>query len=151
MQSEAGALYAAAVARWRERRQDEAIALIDKALRLTPDFADALCMGGYMLGEFGKSEPALRFYRRALELDPSLVVARVNAGKLLFQAGGFAEALDCFETATKLAPNDADAWCSAAGALRELGRLEESVERPSGRSSCVMIFPRPRSILAMHS
>ena len=56
---------------------------------------------------------------------PLLVVARVNAGKLLFQAGGFAEALDCFETATRLAPDDADAWCSAAGALRELGRLEE--------------------------
>ena len=70
----------------------------------------------------------MRFYRRALELDPSLVVAHVNLGKLLFAAGSFAEALACFAAATTLAPDDPDAWCSRAGALRELGRLEESIE-----------------------
>ncbi len=127
-QIEPGALYAAAVIRWRDRRREEAIKLIDEAVRLRPDFAEALCMGGYMLGECGKPEPALRFYRRALELDASLVVAHVNAGKLLFGAGRFAEALRSFEAATALAPDDPDAWCSRAGALRELGRLEDSVE-----------------------
>jgi tetratricopeptide (TPR) repeat protein len=121
-------LYAAAVMQWRERRRDEAIKLMDEALRLKPDFADGLCMGGYMLSECGKPEPAMRFYRRALELNPSLVVAHVNFGKLLFGGGRFAEALASFSAATTLAPCDPDAWCSRAGALRELGRLEESAE-----------------------
>ena len=43
------ALYAAAVVLWRERRRDEAIRLMDEALRLKPDCAAALSMGGYML------------------------------------------------------------------------------------------------------
>jgi tetratricopeptide (TPR) repeat protein len=127
-QSEPDALYAAAVVQWRDRRRDDAIRLIDKALRLKPDFAAALCMGGYMLGECGKPEPALRFYRRALELDASLTVAHLNAGKLLFGERRFTEALASFDAATALAPNDPDGWSSRAGALRELGRLEESLQ-----------------------
>ena len=122
------ALYATAVALWRQRRRDEAVKLMDEALRLRPDFADALCMGGYMLSECGKPEPATRFYRRAIELDASLVVAHLNLGKLLFAAGRFPEALASFTEATILAAHDPDAWCSRAGALRELGRLEESVQ-----------------------
>ncbi len=122
------ALYSAGVALWREGRRAQAIKLMDGALRLKPDFADALCMGGYMLSECGQPQSAMRFYRRALEFDASLVVGHVNFGKLLFGAGRFAEALASFAAATALAPDDPDAWCSRAGALRELGRLEESVE-----------------------
>jgi tetratricopeptide (TPR) repeat protein len=125
---EPDALYAAAITLWREGRRDNAIKLMDEALRLKPDFADALCMGGYMLSECGKANSAMRFYHRALELDASMVVGHVNLGKLLFGAGRFTEALAFFAAATALAPDDPDAWCSRAGTLRELGRLEESVE-----------------------
>jgi Flp pilus assembly protein TadD len=136
------ALYAAAVVQWRDRRRDEAIRLIDDAIRLRPDFAAALCMGAYMLGELGRPKPALRFYRRALELDASLVVAHVNAGKLYFSAGRFDEALRSFEAATALAPGDPDAWSSRAGALRELGRLEESLDAARRALSLRDDFPQ---------
>ena len=122
------ALYAAACAFWREGRRGEAISRLDESLRRRPDFADALAMGGYMLSECGRSETALRFYRRAVSLDPSLVVAHLNSGKLLFNLRRFAEARAAFEMAAELAPDEADAWCSLAGALRELGHLEDGVE-----------------------
>jgi tetratricopeptide (TPR) repeat protein len=135
------ALYAAAVALWREQRRDEAIQLMDEALRLKPDFAEALCMGGYMLSECGQAQSAVRFYRRALELDGSLVVGHVNLGKLLFAAERFTEALASFATATMLAPHDPDTWCSRAGTLRELGRLEESVEAAERALALRQDFP----------
>ena len=102
-------------------------------------------MGGYMLGECGKPQSAMRFYRRALELDASLIIGHINFGKLLFAAGRFTEALASFETATKLAPHDPDAWCSRAGTLRELGRLEESVEAAERALELTPRFSRGRN------
>ena len=125
--SEAEAHYAAACRLWDAGLRGDAIARLDTALRLNPESPDALGMGGYMLGEMGKPEAALRFYGRALALDPRLALAYSNAGKLLVGLGRPAEALEAFEAATALKPADADAWNGRAGALRELGRLEESV------------------------
>ena len=60
---------------------------MDEALGLRPDFADALCMGGYMLSECGSPESAMRFYHRALEIDASLVSATsISASSCLPQA-----------------------------------------------------------------
>ena len=127
-QNSPDALYAAAVILWREQQREKAIELIDEALRRRPDFADALCMGGYMLGECGKPEPALCFYRRALELDASLVVAHVNSGKLLFGAGRFAEALGRSKRRPRLRLIIPTPGAAAPARLRELGRLEELLE-----------------------
>jgi tetratricopeptide (TPR) repeat protein len=124
----AGALYARGVAMWREGRRREAVGLLDAALRENPDFPEALCMGGYILGESGKSAAALQFYRRAISLKLDLPAAWSNAGKLLFELGRYAEALDGFQAALALQPGDPDLWNSRAGALRQLGRLDESAE-----------------------
>lgn len=113
---------------WSEGHQQEAIAALDVALRLRPDFPAALTMGGFILGAMGKHEPALNFYRRALQLDGSSSVAWSNMGKLLFEQRRFADALEAFDACLKVAPQDADGWNNRAGALRELGRLEESIK-----------------------
>jgi Flp pilus assembly protein TadD len=111
---------------WQGGRRQEAIALLDATLRENPEFAEALCMGAYILGESGKSEPALQFYRRAIGFKLDLPVAWSNMGKLLFEQGRYADAFDAFEGALALRPGDADLWNSRAGALRKLGRMEES-------------------------
>ena len=71
-----------------------------------------------MLGEMGKPEAALRFYRRALALDPRLAVAHNNAGKLLVALGRHDEALTAFEAA-----------------MRAEARRRRRLERP-GRARC---------------
>ena len=119
-------LYARGVALWNGGRRQEAIAVLDAALRRNPNFPEALCMGGYVLAESGKREAALEFYRRALGFKVELPVAWSNVGKLMFEDGRYAEALDSFDAALGLTPKAADLWNSRAGALRKLGRLEES-------------------------
>lgn len=120
------ALYARGVALWNGGRRQEAIGLLDEALRRNPEFPEALCMGAYILGESGKVGAALQFYRRAVSLKIDQPIAWSNLGKLLFDRDRYDEALDAFDAALALRPRDADLWNSRAGALRRLGRLEDS-------------------------
>ena len=137
----ASELYAKACGLWNAGKRSEAVAALDEALRRCPEFPEALCMGGFMLGELGRPQAALRFYARARELDPSLRLACVNSGKILFDLRRHAEALAAFEAATALAPGDADAWNCRAGALREIGRLEDLLQAANHALTLRSDFP----------
>ncbi len=100
---------------------------MDEALRLRPDFADALCMGGYMLSECGKPE------RRCASIGARSSSTPRWSSPMSISASSCSPPADSLRrwrvrSGDALAPDDPDAWCSRAGALRELGRLEESVE-----------------------
>jgi Flp pilus assembly protein TadD len=119
--------YNCGAALWNRGRAPEAIEMLDAALRARPDYPEALCLGGFILGAAGQCDEALRFYDQALSLKPNFLVALSNSGKLLFGLRRFDEALVAFDKAIAIAPADADGWNNRAGALRELGRLEESL------------------------
>ena len=138
---EADALYEDACRLWTAARRRDAIERLDAALRLDPDAPHVLVMGGYMLGEMGKAEAAVRFYRRALLLDPRFTVAHANLGKLLVELRRPAEALEAFDAVIALKPADADAWNGRAGALRELGRLEDSLVAARRALALKPVFP----------
>ena len=102
---------------------------MDEALRLRPDFADALCMGGYMLSECGKPRAgdALLSIARSSSTLRSSSPTSISASSCLQPADSRKRSL-ASKRRRSSRPSDPDAWCSRAGALRELGRLEESVE-----------------------
>lgn len=127
------ALYGEALALWRAGKGKDAADRLDAALRLRPDFAEALAFGAYILERNGQRDTAARFYRRALELKPDMPVAWANLGKLLFAARRFDEALEAFDRGLASQPEDADLHNSRAGALRELGRLADA-EQAARRS-----------------
>ena len=122
----ARALYNQAVARWERGDAKAAAEALDAALRLRPDYAEALGFGAFLLERSGRLEPAIRFYRRAVELNPSRETIWSNLGKLLFRLERFEEALAAFDAALRVSPNLADAHNSRASALRSLGRMEAS-------------------------
>ena len=75
------ALYAEALALWDAGRAQDAADRLDEALRLQPNFAEALSMGGYILERGGKAETAVRFYKRALECKASPADHLVQSGQ----------------------------------------------------------------------
>ena len=144
--SEAEAHYAAACRLW-----DAGGARRDRAPRhgapAQPGFAGRARDGRLHAGEMGKPEAALRFYGRALALDLRLACRRQpTPASCLSGSRRPAEALEAFEAATALKPADADAWNGRAGALRELGRLEELVTAARRALALKPDFPRRRSI-----
>ncbi len=107
-------------------RLDEAIGLIDRALRLRPDFPEALSAGGFILQGRGHAAGALAFYDRALTLKPDDAIAWFNSGGLLLEHGDAEAALPRLERACALQPGHAGAHCNRGAAFYALGRLEEA-------------------------
>jgi tetratricopeptide (TPR) repeat protein len=109
-------------------RIDAAIALFDAALRLKPEFPEALCSGAYILQCRGHAAGALAFYDRALSFNPQDAVAWYNRGCLLLERGDAEAALESLERACALEPGQAGAHSNRGAALYALGRLDDAVE-----------------------
>ena len=71
-----------AMARFQEKRYEEAHALYRMLAELTPDSAQTHSNLGATLYYLGRSEDALRSFERALSLDPDLETARAGVRAL---------------------------------------------------------------------
>lgn len=79
-------------------RYEEAIDAYQRALRLKPDFADALLNLGASLQETEPTlGPAIEAYRKAIALQPDFATAHWNLGFALLLAGDFARGLPEYE------------------------------------------------------
>ncbi|MCW2284611.1 tetratricopeptide (TPR) repeat protein [Rhodoblastus acidophilus] len=121
-------LYRLGMAEQAAGRLDAAIDLLDQALRLRPDFPEALFAGGCILQRKGRAAGALAFYNRALELKPDDALGWFNSGVLLLEHEHVEEALARLERACALRPTHAGAHCNRGAAYFALGRLEEAIE-----------------------
>lgn len=109
-------------------RIEEGIAAVDAALRIEPDFPEALSFAGFILHQRGHGAGALRFYERALSLKPGDATAWFNRGMVLYGARKLEEARESFARACALRPDAAGYHCNHGAALFELGRLSEAAE-----------------------
>jgi tetratricopeptide (TPR) repeat protein len=103
--------------------------LFREALRLRPEYADALVNLGSTLQAAGKFTDAARHFRKALILQPDHVAALTNLAQVLTSIGdpelwNEAEALYC--RAVALAPRLLQALNGMGNVLRLQGRLHEA-------------------------
>lgn len=97
-----------------------------QALRLAPDYAEALYNFGNLRRDQGRTEEAIGLYERALRAEPGHILAANNLGLVLRGAGRLEEAVECFGRLLERAPNYAKAHNNLGEALKSLGRLEEA-------------------------
>lgn len=110
-------------------REDEAFALLQRAVRAEPGFADAHNNLALALQEKGLDEEAFAHAQAAVRLKPDLAQARVNLGQMLAKRGRHAEALAHLEEAVRLQPASAEARHNLGLTLKALGRGREGMEQ----------------------
>jgi Flp pilus assembly protein TadD len=103
-----------------------AIELLDHALSLAPDYADAICERGTALAKLGQRGEAIEQYRRAISLKPSYAEAHYNLGNALLLVGQRVEAVEQFRRSLELKPSFADAHNSLGLVFAEQKQLAEA-------------------------
>ncbi len=108
-------------------RLPEAIAHLQKALRLTPGFAQAHFNLGTALHYSGRLPEAIEQFEQALQLKPNYSQAHNNLGNLLRQAGQLPAAIEHYQQALLLDPDYAEAHNNLGIALASLGKLSDAI------------------------
>jgi Tfp pilus assembly protein PilF len=109
-----------------ERKYDEAVPHFVEALRIKPDFFDALINMGITLTEQGKATEAISYYRRALDVEPRDAKAHMQLALALTKQEKGDDALQEAYQAVELASNDADIRTNLGLMLARRNKLSEA-------------------------
>jgi predicted O-linked N-acetylglucosamine transferase (SPINDLY family) len=109
-------------------KHENAVDLIDKALKIKPTFAEALVNRGNALQELKRYEDALDSFDRAITIKPQFPVAWSNRGNALKELGRYEEALASFDKALATTPKYPEALFNRGVVLYSLKRYEEALD-----------------------
>ena len=83
---------------------EEALACLDRALELDPEYHPAHSIRGTVLRQLGRHAQALKCFQRVTELQPTLASAHQSVGVQLLELDREEEAIAAFTQATHLDP-----------------------------------------------
>ncbi len=112
----------------REGREEEAIELLQQAVREYPNAGDAWFQLGESLLKLKKLAPAESALRRAAELVPTAHEPINHLGLVLVERGDPAGAMKCFRQALALKPESAQAWHNLGNSLMAVGKRGEALQ-----------------------
>lgn len=107
---------------------EEAMANVGRALRLQPDFIDALAYEGWIHLRLGRHEEAARSYERALSVEPEHVESLWNLGKVHLAMGDLERAAPLILRATEIRRSFAEGWELLSKLAGEGGVYKERAE-----------------------
>lgn len=108
-------------------RHEEALAALQRAVSLKPEFAEAWSNLGMAYKELLKLDEAARSYRRAIEIRPNEAGFHFNLANVLASAGDIVPAEAEYREALRLRPGHAGAANALGALLGEEGRYEDGL------------------------
>lgn len=121
-------LYKKGVNQMASEKLEEAIRSFDLALRVDPNYVDALIKKGYChfhLDDYGQ---ALACYDKALSIDVNNAEAWNLKGLTYYSMKNYDKAIECAEKAIDVNPNDGMAWYNKACYLSLSGKVDDSLD-----------------------
>ena len=103
-----------------------ALAGIEQAIALDPQYADAHLNRGNLCGHLKRYEEAAKSFEHALRLKPGLGDAWLGYGNVLLHLDRGEEALAAYERALSLNPDSTAAWLGRGNAFADLKRYGEA-------------------------
>jgi tetratricopeptide (TPR) repeat protein len=107
-------------------RDDEALALLERARYIDPSHAGVLVNLGNAYAARGERDKAMEAYEAALRVAPDHSGARMNRARLLLSSGRAGAAAEELERVTRDAPRLPEAWLLLGDARLATGRRDEA-------------------------
>lgn len=123
-----GALHLLGVLYSQTGHPQKGLSLIEQAIALKPDYAEAHSNLGYILVTLSRYEEAALACRKAIALKPGYADAHSNLGNALNALKRHEEAIACYRSALSFKPNYAEAHYNLGVALLALQRNAEAIE-----------------------
>ena len=123
-----GALFGRASLYAQLRMFREAMADVERLLRVTPDNVDALVLRGRIRTQTGDAPGAKADLDRALALNPDHLIARQGLGDLFVMTGRAADAEREYRHALRISPHNPTISNSLGTALLNQGKLAEALD-----------------------
>ena len=109
-------------------QHDVSLNLLNKAISLKPDYADALNNRGIVLKEVGNFDEALVDFNKALNSKPDDFELLNNRGIVLTKLNSAKKALADFNKALSLNPENTNIYNNRGNALKNLHRFDEALD-----------------------
>lgn len=126
--TEAGRHFSRSLELTRANRRQDAIAELQAAIRLKPDYAAALGNLGVLFQQQGKASDAEAMFRRAVEAEPGNPQHYVNLGLTLADLKRYTEAAQALNKALDLAPDSPSAMTAKGMVLMRQQQMGEAIE-----------------------